>query len=209
MHTTVSKSFGLSWRNGPDTDVDTKKDKLHSWSWQAAAAPTCQFDKKFEGLSGNSARTQKEQQSTAEITQHDKYMQDWGSKQKPVLGLESEKKCLSLQFRVYLHSVLFLSRCPCLACSYTNNPETKERLTKFLESIMNKSGKLRSLIRELSTKYSDAAAASFLWPDLFFKYIYIDFFPDANPSLLSLRICSCRFHYSSTKVSNMINSSAL
>ena len=64
-----------------DTDVDTKKDKLHSWSWQAAAAPTCQFDKKFEGLSGNSARTQKEQQSTAEITQHDKYMQDWGSKQ--------------------------------------------------------------------------------------------------------------------------------
>ncbi|CAL1127294.1 unnamed protein product [Cladocopium goreaui] len=93
------------------TEESSYEELQHQVS-KAAAAPTCQFDKKFEGLSGNSARTQKEQQSTAEITQHDKYMQ------------------------------------------------TKERLTKFLESIMNKSGKLRSLIRELSTKYSDAAAAS-------------------------------------------------
>ena len=42
-------------------------------------------------------------------------------------------------------------------------PETREALKKVLDSVMSKSGKLRSLARDLSRNYTDDAAKSFLW----------------------------------------------
>lgn len=38
--------------------------------------------------------------------------------------------------------------------------QSKEALKKFMDAIITKGGKLRSLIRELETKYDDTAASS-------------------------------------------------
>lgn len=38
--------------------------------------------------------------------------------------------------------------------------QSREALKKFMESLIGKTGKLRSLIRELETKYDDTAATS-------------------------------------------------
>ena len=42
-------------------------------------------------------------------------------------------------------------------------PETREALKKVLDSVMSKSGKLRSLARDLARNYADEAAKSFLY----------------------------------------------
>ena len=38
--------------------------------------------------------------------------------------------------------------------------QSRDALKKFMESLIGKTGKLRSLIRELETKYDDTAATS-------------------------------------------------
>lgn len=40
--------------------------------------------------------------------------------------------------------------------------QTKDALKKFMDSLIAKTGKLRQLIRELETKYDDAAATTFI-----------------------------------------------
>ena len=50
------------------------------------------------------------------------------------------------------------SYCPIKSTPFTW--QSRDALKKFMESLIGKTGKLRSLIRELETKYDDTAATT-------------------------------------------------
>ena len=69
-----------------------------------------------------------------------------------------------LQFHIYPHHSMFT----------LYQRQTKEKFKKFMESMLQKTGRLRSLVKELKTKFSeDDGAKEYLDPHVYIYNIYI------------------------------------
>ena len=95
---------------------------------------------KFSGLEGDKNRDEKEKCIGVQPPQQNKFAQ---------VGL-SFGRIVSYFFQTHHRNLIFFS-------TYC---QTKDALKKFMESLIAKAGKLRSLIRDLESKYDDPAATS-------------------------------------------------
>lgn len=120
---------------------------------QAAQDPTNPFEKKFTGWGALENRDQKEKTTKLEDPKHDKYAQD--------------RVLWSLQDACFVYSpfenMFHTSYSLLFPWVISTALQTKCALKKTLDAMISKSGKLRSLARDLSTNYSDESAKGCLF----------------------------------------------